>query len=62
MKKFKVIESHYLLTEGTIVINQGVNDADTEVTGKEHIDVLIEGNSVPITYSVPLYKLEELND
>ncbi len=61
MKKFKVIEAHHLLEEGTIVIDEGINQVVSDNTGKEHRDVLIDGNVVPITYSVPIDKLEELN-
>lgn len=58
MKKFKVIEAHFLLEKGTVVIDNGINEAETKNEGKEHRNVLIEGNIVPITYSVPLDKLE----
>lgn len=60
MKKFKVIETHHLLEEGTVVIDEGINEAETTNTGKEHHDVLIADNVVPITYVIPLDKLEEV--
>ena len=60
MKKFKVIETHFLLEEGTIVIDDGVNESESENTGKEQHNVLIDGNVVPITYVIPLDKLEEV--
>lgn len=62
MKKFKVIETYFLLEKDTVVIDTGINDTATEDTGKEHRNVLIDGNVVPITYTVPLDNLEELND
>jgi hypothetical protein len=60
MKKFKVINQHYDIKEGTIVIDEGISEADTGLHGVEHRLVLIEGATVPITYVIPLSKLEEV--
>jgi hypothetical protein len=60
MKKFKVIKQHYDIAEGTIVIDDGISEVDTKMHGKEHRLVLLDGADVPITYIVPLDKLEEI--
>jgi hypothetical protein len=60
MKKFKVIKQHYDLVEGTVVIDDGISETDTNLYGTEHHAVLIDGADIPITYIVPLDKLEEI--
>lgn len=54
MKKFKVIKQYRDIKEGTIVIDEGVSDVE------DCRLVLIEGDAVPITYSVPVENLEEM--
>ena len=38
MKKFKVIETHFLLKEGTIVIDVGINKTDKGIVGDVDFD------------------------
>ena len=56
MKKFKVIKQFHDLKEGTVVIDEGMDESTNQRL------VLIVGDDVPITYSVPTENLEELND
>ncbi len=60
MKKYKVIKQHYDIVEGTIVVDDGISHPDTNSTGEEHRLVLLDGADIPITYVVPLHKLEEI--
>ncbi len=60
MKKYKVIKQHYDIVEGTIVVDDGISQPETNSTGEEHRLVLLDGADVPITYVVPLNKLEEI--
>lgn len=60
MKKFKVIKQHYDIVEGTIVVDEGISESETNSTGEEHRLVLLDGADVPITYVVPLNKLKEI--
>ncbi len=60
MKKYKVIKQHYDIVEGTIVVDEGISEPETNSTGEEHRLVLLDGADVPITYVVPLNKLEEI--
>ena len=60
MKKYKVIKQHYDIVEGTIVVDEGISEPETNSTGEEHRLVLLDGADIPITYVVPLNKLEEI--
>ena len=60
MKKYKVIKQHYDIVEGTIVVDDGISQPETNNTGEEHRLVLLDGADVPITYVVPLNKLQEI--
>lgn len=62
MKRFKIIKKHHDLKKGTVVIDEGISEPETEMHGVEYRAVLIEGAAIPLTYIIPSEKLQEIND
>lgn len=60
MKKFKVIKQYHDMVEGTIVIDGGLAQLETNSFGQEHRIVIVEGSDIPLSYAIPLDHLEEV--